>query len=192
MTDLTADQARQLAGQYLEQLNAYATDAPHITDKMPGNYQRIGLIKTLFPNAKIIHCRRHPLDVCVSIFTIYFVQTHNYAYDLRELGLFYRQYARLMDHWRDLFGDALFEVRYEELTRNQETVSRALIDYLGLDWDPACLEFYNNKRPVQTASNLQVTRPMYGSSVDKWKLYEKHLAPLKEALGDVLASPATD
>ena len=103
---------------------------------------------------------------------------------MQELGLFYRQYERLMAHWRKLFGKEIHEVRYEELTRNQEPLSRALIAYLGLDWDDRCLEFYNNKRPVQTASNLQVMQPMYSTSVDKWKHYEKHLGPLLAVLND--------
>jgi tetratricopeptide (TPR) repeat protein len=182
MQAFTPDLAQQLAGQYLEHLQAYSTTARHVTDKMPGNYQRIGLIKTLFPNARIIHCRRNPMDTCVSIYCNYFRGTHNYAYDLRELGLFYREYERLMTHWRNLFGEDIHEIQYEELTRQQEKLSRGLIAYLGLDWDDRCLEFYNNKRPVQTASNLQVTQPMYTTSIDKWKRYEKHLGPLQDAL----------
>jgi hypothetical protein len=169
--------------QYLEHLQANSTSATHVTDKMPGNYQRIGLIKTLFPNVRIIHCKRDPMDTCVSIYCNYFRGTHNYAYDLRELGLFYREYERLMAHWLRLFGDDLHEVQYEDLTRNQEPLSRALIAYLGLDWDDRCLEFYNNKRPVQTASKLQVTQPMYTTNVSKLKRHEKYLGPLKKALG---------
>ncbi len=96
-----------------------------------------------------------------------------------------------MAHWRDLFGQDMLEVQYEELTRNQETISRQLIDYIGLDWDPACLEFYNNKRPVQTASSLQVIQPMYSHAVNRWQHYEKYLGPLIEALGDVLPSPSS-
>ena len=122
------------------------------------------------------------METCVSIYCNYFRGTHNYAYNLRELGLFYREYERLMAHWRSLFGEDIYEVQYEELTRQQETQSRALIDYIGLDWDDRCLAFYDNKRPVQTASNLQVTQPMYTTSIDKWKRYEKYLRPLQDAL----------
>ena len=103
-------------------------------------------------------------------------------HDLQELGLFYRQYERLMAHWRQLFGTEIHEIQYEELTRNQEPLSRALIAYLGLDWDDRCLEFYNNKRPVQTASKMQVVQPMYTTSVNKWKRYEKYLGALIEVL----------
>jgi tetratricopeptide (TPR) repeat protein len=184
MPALTPTIAQDLARQYLEHLDTYSADNRHVTDKMPGNYQRIGLIKTLFPNARIIHCLRNPMDTCVSIYCNYFRGTHNYAYDLQELGLFYRQYERLMAHWRRLFGAELHEVQYEELTRNQEKLSRELIAYLGLDWDDRCLEFYNNKRPVQTASKMQVVQPMYTTSVNKWKRYEKYLGPLIEILGN--------
>jgi len=174
--------ANKFSEKYLKELDGYSQNAKRITDKLPGNYFRIGLIKALFPKARIIHCKRNALDTCTSIFSLYFPQGHNYSFDLTELGRHYIDYERLMAHWRSLFPDEIFDVQYEELVMNQETVSRQLIEHLGLEWDEKCLEFDKNKRAVRTASNLQVRKPIYKSSINRWKRYEKQLGPLLEIL----------
>lgn len=168
---------------YLEALGDYSTDIKRITDKAPSNFLRIGLIKTLFPKARIIHCQRNALDTCTSIFLNYFTKEIEYSFDLSEIAHYYQDYERIMTHWRTLFADDIFEVRYEELVMNQENMSRQLIDYIGLEWDEACLNFHKNKRAVKTASNLQVRQPIYTKSVERWKRYEEHLEPLKAVLG---------
>ena len=167
---------------YLIELKKYAGNAIRITDKMPNNFLRIGLIKTMFPNARIIHCQRNPLDTCLSIYTNYFIRGNQYTYDLTELGQYYLDYERLMSHWRNLFESQIFEIQYEELVMNQEKLSKQLIDYVGLDWDEGCINFHKNKRAVKTASNLQVREPMYSRSIDRWKSYKKQLEPLRAIL----------
>ncbi len=172
----------KLADVYLKELSAYSQDARRITDKMPDNFLRIGLIKTLFPKAKIIHCKRSALDTCTSIFLNYFVRGSEYSFDLNDIGQYYLDYERLMDHWNNLFPADIFNMQYEELVENQEANSRLLIGHLGLEWDEKCLDFHQNKRAVKTASNLQVRQPMYKHSINRWKHYEKHLESLIEVL----------
>lgn len=167
-----------LSAEYLKELGNHSQDTIRITDKMPDNFLRIGLIKTLFPHARIIHCQRNSMDTCTSIFLNYFADGNKYSFDLAEIGQYYLDYTRLMEHWSSLFPSEILNVQYEELVMNQEIVSRQLIEYLGLEWDESCLDFYNNKRAVRTTSNLQVRQPIYNNSINRWKHYEKHLEPL--------------
>jgi LPS sulfotransferase NodH len=113
----------------------------------------------------------------------YFVSGNEYSYDLEELGRYYRDYERLMAHWRDTFDADFFDVDYENLIRDQEATSRLLIDYLGLEWDPLCLDFHTSQRAVRTASSMQVREPIYDRSVNRWRRYEKQLTPLMSLLG---------
>lgn len=169
------------SARFIENLRALSPGSRHITDKMPHNFLNVGLIHYLFPKARIIHIRRDPLDNCLSIFFQSF-REHRYSYELGELGQYYREYQRLMEHWSTTLGGVMLEVRYEELIDNQEEVTRRVIDFCGLEWDEACLQFHTNRRAVQTASHLQVRQPIYKSSAGRWRRYEKHLAPLREAL----------
>jgi hypothetical protein len=165
-----------------------------VTDKMPGNFFHAGLIRILFPNARIIHTRRNPLDNCLSAYFNKFQTGQQFSYDLTALGAYYREYARIMDHWRKVLPPPFLEVQYEELVADQENVSRKIIEFCGLPWDDRCLEFHKNERPIRTASSWQVRQPMYSSSVDRWRGYEKNLAPLLTALGDLApgATPGKD
>ena len=138
----------------------------------------------MFPRARVIHCRRDPRDVCLSCYFQYF-QKWNVAWDLGVLGRYFRTYERLMDHWRKVLRVRLFEVDYEDLVANQESVSRDLVAFCGLEWDDRCLSFHESRRLVQTASKLQVRRPLYTTSVGRWRRYEAHLGPLFEALGQI-------
>ncbi len=175
---------RQLGEAYATRLSALAPTAARITDKMPDNYFLLGLIRLMLPEAKLLHVRRHPLDTCLSCYTTYFTQGHAYAYDLGELGSRYRMYRELMDHWNAVLpAGSILELDYENLIGDLEGQARRILDYCGLPWDDRCLSFYDAERPVETASLAQVRRPLYRSSVGRWRLYEKHLAPLKEALG---------
>jgi len=173
--------AEEYSTRYLQELALHCPTAKHITDKLPGNYFKIGLIKTLFPDARIIHCQRNPLDSCVSIF-FHFFRDWKWSFEMTEVGQYYLDYQRLMAHWQNLFPGEIFTVQYEELVMDQETHSKQLIDYLGLEWDEKCLDFYNNERDVRTASNVQVRQPMYKNSMNRWKPYEEHLQPLIEML----------
>jgi len=170
--------ASKFSKRYLAELRNYSQDAKRITDKMPGNFSRIGLIKTLFPKARIIHCQRNALDTCTSNFLNYFAVGNEYSFDLGELGQYYLDYERLMAHWDSLFSSDILRVQYEELVMDQEAMSRQLIAYLGLEWDDRCLDFHKNKRAVHKLSSMQVRQPIYTRSMNRWKHYEKHLAPL--------------
>ena len=173
--------AQEYSARYLQELALYSPQASRITDKLPGNFLRIGLIKLLFPDARIIHCQRNPLDNCISLFFHYF-QNYKHSFELTELGQYYLDYQRIMSHWQELFPGEIFTVQYEELVMDQERVSKQLIDTLDLEWDAKCLEFYNNERVVMTPSNIQVRQPMFKKSINRWKPYEKHLQPLIEML----------
>ncbi|QND65621.1 tetratricopeptide repeat protein [Mesorhizobium loti] len=182
---ITQDLSRTLAEEHLSYLRERAPAALRVVDKMPHNFEMIGLIGLLFPNARIIHCRRDAIDNCVSCFVQSFNKGHSYNTDLRKLGLYYREYDRLMRHWNEVFPGLIFENRYETLVEDQEAQSRRLIDYLGLPWDDACLRFFDRDGSVNTPSRWQVRQPIYTSSVKRWKNYENEIQPLIDALGDL-------
>lgn len=186
-TAMPGDELRARAYRYVENLNARAPGKPRITDKMPSNFEFIGLIHALMPNAKIIHVSRHPLDTCLSQFMRHFAHSQYQSYDLTELGRFYSAYARLMEHWNAVLpSNAFYTIRYEELVDDIEQQARKMLDYCGLPWDEACLSFHEAKRRVRTASVTQVRQPIYRSSLAKWKAYEPHLGALKAAIGKYL------
>ena len=154
-----------------------------ILDKMPSNFLHLGLIALLFPKARIVHCRRYPLDTCLSIFFQNFSGVNEHAYDLSDIGSYYRQYDRLMAHWHRVLPLKMYEIQYEELVSNIEAKARELIDFLELEWDERCLTFDRNPRGVRTSSSWQVRQPVYTTSVQRWRKYEKYLGPLKHGLG---------
>jgi hypothetical protein len=165
---------------------ANAKDYTRFTDKNPFNFCHLGLISLLFPKASFIHCQRYPLDTCLSIYFQYFLIGNDFAYDLSELGQYYLEYLKLMSHWRKVLPVRIFELRYEDIVQNQEEVSRKLLEFCGLEWDSACLTFYNKDRPVFTASDWQVRQPIYATSSGRWKNYDQFLYPLKELLADFI------
>jgi tetratricopeptide (TPR) repeat protein len=175
--------ARAAAEEYLSRLRRLGAGADRIVDKMPFNFQHLGFIATLFPRARVVHCVRDPIDTCLSCYIQDFANPMPFTPDLADVGQYFRQYERLMAHWARVLPLPVFELRYEELTADQEAVSRRLVEFCGLDWDPQCLRFHETERMVQTSSALQVRRPLYRSSVGRWKRYEEHLGPLLEALG---------
>lgn len=162
-----------------------AKAADRVTDKMPHNFVALGLIHAVFPNARILHVRRHPVDTCLSIFFQNFNCMHSYSFDMEELVSHYREYQRLMAHWaRVLPADRYFEFDYEALVADQEGMSRKLIDFCGLEWDEACLRYYEDGRAVKTPSLHQVRQRIYSSSVERWRNYEPYIAPLMKLLPD--------
>lgn len=181
MKKLTTKILDSVAQDYLDHLSQLDANAVRVIDKMPQNFIFLGFIALLFPNAKIIHCIRDPRDVCLSN---YFQRsgTHQYANRLESLGAYYRQYAKLMQHWRSLLNTPILEVQYEDLVANQEDVSRRLIEFIGLKWDKRCLEFHETRRYVATPSYDQVRQPLYTKSAGRWRNYERHIGPLLRAL----------
>ena len=178
----------RLGRRYLDAMNAKVpAAAQRFTDKMPANFRFVGLIRLTLPRAPIIHVRRDPLDTCFSCYSKLFNGSLDYTYDLAELGRYYRAYEALMAHWRAVLPGAMLEVRYEELIDDFETWARRIVAHCGLDWDARCLEFHKTDRPVITASTAQVRRPLYKTSVGRFRPYEAWLGPLVEALGEAEA-----
>jgi hypothetical protein len=176
-----------MAAEYVTRLQRRAPGMRHITDKMPSNFYAVGLIHLMLPNARIIHVKRNPVDTCLSCFTQPFSSEQNYTFDLAELGRYYVDYFRLMQHWREVLPTGAFlDVQYEDIVADKEVQARRIIEYCGLEWNDACLDFHKNKRAVQTASAVQVRQPIYQSSVERWRKYERFLGPLLDALGDVV------
>jgi len=179
---LTEDKINTITRRYLDRLAELSPDAVRVVDKMPGNFMHLGLIELLFPDARVIHCMRDPMDTCLSAYFQNFSTSHPYSYILSNLGLFYREYRKIMQHWKKVLRIPMLDIQYEELVANQETVSKNIIEFCGLEWDDRCLRFHETRRFVRTASHDQVRRPLYNNSVDRWKYYEKYLGPLREAL----------
>ncbi|SMB28086.1 Sulfotransferase (fragment) [Sterolibacterium denitrificans] len=187
LQDITPAALQQMGRRYIAGLQARAPAAARITDKMPANFNYLGLIHLMLPQAKIVHVKRNPVDTCLSCYTRLFGRSQYQSYDLAELGRYYRNYARLMQHWREVLPPGAFhEIQYEALVADQEGQARALLDYCELPWDAACMDFHKTERSVRTASVTQVRQPIYQTSVEKWRHYEKHLGPLLEALGDLV------
>jgi tetratricopeptide (TPR) repeat protein len=184
---LKPEELRDLGEQYLDHTRVQRkTGAPYFIDKMPNNFAHIGLIRMILPNAKIIDARRHPLGCCFSAFKQHFARGQNFAYSLADLGRYYRDYADLMAHFDAVCPGRIHRVTYERLIEDTEAEVRSLLEYCGLQFEDACLRFYENERAVRTASSEQVRQPIYKDGLDHWKHYEPWLGALKDALGPVL------
>ncbi len=171
----------ELAQRYLERLEELAPGASRIVDKLPGNFLYLGFIAIAFPNARVIHCRRNAMDVCLSCYLSDFGALQ-WAWRLEDIGFYHYQYQRLMNHWHQILPLQMYDVDYEQLVADHEAVSRDLISFCGLDWNDQCLKFHNSDRAVQTLSRVQVRQPIYNTSIGRWKHYEKYLDPLVDAL----------
>ena len=188
--DLDAKHAAGIAKEFLDYLKKFSATAPHVTDKMPHNFERLWLIALLFPKATYIHCTRNPIDNCVSIFTNPFNKAHAYSRTLEDLGGYYRLYNELTEHLCSVIPVDVLESRYEELVADQEAKSRALIAHAGLEWDVASLRYYEHATSVRTLSHWQVRQPVYQTSVERWRRYGANLDPLIRALGDLAPTDA--
>ena len=185
LSELSKEYSKTEARAYLSTLDRHSRSALRVVDKMPHNFQGLGLISLMFPQARVIHCRRNPMDTCVSCFTHQFNDAHDYASDLTTLGLYFREYNRLMKHWTKTLNLKIFELNYEDMIEDQVRMSRELVDFLDLEWDDACLAFHETRRSVRTLSRWQVRQPIYRTSVERWRRYDSYLGPLKDALGDL-------
>jgi len=180
---LTKSALDQGAQKYAQELRKMAPGAERVTDKMPSNALQLGLISAMLPECRVIHCVRDARDTCLSCYFHHFLGKGNvFTYDLENLGDCYSDYWRLMKQWKSGVDVPVLDVRYEEMIADQEGQSRRLIDFLGLDWDDRCLSYHEVKRTVKTLSHDQVSKPIYTSSMGRWKPYEKHLGPLLERL----------
>jgi hypothetical protein len=178
--------AKRLANDYLATLKALDPVAKRVTDKALANFFLLGAIRRVLPNATFVHCRRHPIDTALSIFTTNFETNFDYASNRGDLVFYYRQYARLMDHWRRVLPPARFvEVDYEALVSDPEPHARRLVAACGLDWNEACLAPHRNARRITTASVWQARQPIYRTSVERWRRYEPWLGELRELVPEM-------
>lgn len=184
VADLTQSTLDRLGREHLGRMRGLARGARRLVNKSLENYKLLGLAALVAPGARVVHVRRDPLDTCLSCFMSHLMPPrHAYAADLRHLGLVYRQYRRIMDHWRAVLDLPILDVVYEELVAEPEPVCRRLIEFCGLEWDDRCLRFHESGRFAGTLSYDQVRRPLYASAIGRYRNYERHLGPLKEALG---------
>ena len=185
LKELDESKLSNLGKDYISE-TAWARDsAPFFIDKMPNNFIHIGLIKTILPNAKIIDTRRDPMDTCFSCFKQFFARGQLFTYSLEDLGNYYIDYIRAMNHWHNIYGKDIYTVHYDNVINETEETIRELIDYCELPFEKECLEFYNSSRPVKTPSAEQVRQPIYKSGLNYWKNYEKHLLPLKKIIDEI-------
>ena len=180
--EMTNEEFVEFGEDYLTTTKRYRTDKPHFIDKMPNNFAHLGFLKLILPNAKVINAMRHPLDSCISSYKQLFYKGQSWSYDLFEIGEYYLEYQRIMDHWHQLFPGEILDLQYENLITNQEKETRKLLDYCELAWEDECLKFYETKRSINTASSEQVRQPIYKGAMQAWKNYESHIEPLIKTL----------
>ncbi|MFS2316687.1 tetratricopeptide repeat-containing sulfotransferase family protein [Maricaulis sp. D1M11] len=189
--ELTAEQKRSFGEAYIESTRIHRAGAPFFTDKMPNNFRHIGLIKSILPNAKIIDARREPMACCFSGFKQLFAEGQEFTYGLDEIGRYYRGYVALMAHWDSVLPGEILRVHYEDVVADLDSQVRRLLDFCGLPFEDACLDFHQTDRAVRTASSEQVRQPIFTSGVEQWRHFEPHLEPLKHALGESLTAYRT-
>ena len=182
LTKLNADQVQSLALRYLEHAQTYRGQAPYFVDKAPQNFHHIGLLKTLFPNAKIVDIRRNPMGCGWSLFRQFFGDSFLFSYDLETIGHFYSDYLELMEHWHAVLPGQILTINYENLVNDLQGTVTELLEYCGLPFENACLDFHLNRRAVATPSSEQVRQPLYTGALEHWKNYDEFLAPLRNTL----------
>jgi hypothetical protein len=187
LPDLPAAEFARLGQRYLDDTRIYRGGKPHFIDKMPNNFRHIGLIHLMFPNARIIDARREPMACCFSNFKQLFASGQEFTYSLEDIAGYYRLYVELMQHWDTVLPGRVLRVQHEDVVADLEANVRRILDFVGLEFEPACLEFYKNERSVRTASSEQVRRPIFTDSLDQWRHYEPWLGPLRAALGPLAA-----
>jgi len=184
--NLPSQMLKEFGQAFIEDTRVHRKNAPFFIDKMPNNFRHIGLIRLILPNAKIIDARRHPMACCFSGFKQHFAEGQGFTYGLRQIGQYYRDYVELMDHWDSVLPSAILRVQYEDVVADTETQVRRMLDYLGLPFEQACIDFHKTDRSVRTASSEQVRQPIFKSGLEQWRNFEPWLDPLKTALGPVL------
>lgn len=186
LTDLTPEEFKKFGKAFIDDTQIHRTGGERFIDKMPNNFRHIGLIHAILPNAKIIDARRHPMACCFSGFKQLFASGQEFTYGLEQIGRYYKEYVDLMDHWDTVLPGKILRVQYEDVVADTETQVHRILDYLGLPFEEACLEFHKTKRSVRTASSEQVRQPIFTSGLEQWRHFEPWLDPLKAALGPVL------
>ena len=186
LDELSDEELEAFGKEYIDDTRIHRQDAPFFIDKMPNNFRHIGLVHLILPNAKIIDARRHPMACCFSGYKQLFAEGQEFTYDLEDVGLYYRDYVDLMDHWDTVLPGKVLRVQYEDVVNDTVHEVRRILDYCGLPYEDACVNFHETKRSVRTPSSEQVRQPIYTSGLEQWRNYEAWLEPLKSALGPVL------
>ena len=176
----------RLGEKYLTDTRVYRTDKPHFIDKMPNNFRHIGLIHLMLPNARIIDARREPMACCFSNLKQLFANGQEFTYSIEDIARYYRTYLELMQHWDEVLPGRVLRVLHEDVVDDLEGNVRRLLEFCGLEFEPACVEFHKTERSVRTASSEQVRQPIFREGLDQWKNYEPWLVPLRDALGDAI------
>jgi tetratricopeptide (TPR) repeat protein len=187
LEDISNSTFTEFGEQFIRDTQAYRQQAAFFIDKMPNNFLHVGLIKLMLPNAKIIDARRDPMDCCFSCYKQLFAEGQDFTYDLTALGSFYTDYVRLMEHWEKVLPGFVLRVQHEDILNDLEQQTRRMLDFCGLEFEPQCLEFYNNQRAVQTPSSAQVRRPINRDGVGRWEAVSDELTELRKALEPILA-----
>ena len=183
LTELDDDYFARFGKQYIDDTRAYRGAAPHFIDKMPNNFFHVGLIRLILPNARIIDARRHPMACCFSGFKQLFGEGQEFSYDLADIGNYYKQYVKLMQHWDEVLPGFVLRVQYEDVVADLETQVRRMLEFCELPFESACIEFHKTRRSIRTPSAQQVRQPIYQSGLEQWKNYDSWLEPLRTALG---------
>jgi hypothetical protein len=186
LRQMDAAQFLRLGEKYLRDTRIYRTDKPYFIDKMPNNFRHLGLIRLMLPNAKIIDARREPMACCFSNLKQLFANGQEFTYSTQDIARYYRTYLDLMSHWDKVLPGRVLRVWHEDVVGDLEGNVRRILDFCGLEFEPACVQFHRTERSVRTASSEQVRRPIYREGLDQWRNYEPWLGPLREALGDAL------
>jgi len=189
LAEMTAEDFRRFGERYITDTQAYRGGKPHFIDKMPNNFRHVGLIHLILPNAKIIDARREAMACCFGNFKQLFASGQEFTYGLEDIGRYYRSYIELMDHWQQALPGKILLVRHEDVVNDLEGSVRRLLEFCGLPFEPACLEFYKTERSIRTASSEQVRRPIFKEGLDQWRHFEPWLDPLREALGRLAGQP---
>ena len=183
LNDLDDDDFQRFGQQFIDDTRAYRGDAPFFVDKMPNNFFHVGLIRLILPNAKVIDARRHPMACCFSGFKQLFGEGQEFSYGLTEIGNYYRQYVKLMDHWDRVLPGFVLRVLHEDVVDDLEGQVRRILKFCGLPFERACVDYHRTERSIRTPSSEQVRRPIFRTGLEQWRNYEPRLGPLKEALG---------
>ena len=186
--NLSENDCRELGQEYLDRTRIQRQNAPYFIDKMPNNFQHVGLISLILPNAKIIDSRRHPMATCFSGFKQLFAAGQTFTYSQQDIGRYYRDYVALMEHWDSVLPGKVLTVKYENVIADTESQVRRILDYCGLPFEAQCLAFHDTERAIRTASSEQVRQPIYTAAVEQWRNFEEHLGPMQAELEPLIAA----
>jgi len=192
LRELPSSEFARMGEKYIADTRLYRTSKARFIDKMPNNFRHVGLIHLILPNARIIDARREPMACCFSNFKQLFAAGQEFTYDIEDIARYYRSYVELMGHWDEVLPGKVLHVQHEHVVDDLEGEVRRILDFCGLDFEPACLEFYKTERGIRTASSEQVRQPIFKTGVDQWRSYENWLQPLQHALGPLAGNDGSD